>query len=185
MSNIYRVCYKKGDVELNVESSDKDYIDGKLAEFWNPSVGECITAMNFGQPNRNNLNEVADSSKSSTSVSEAVLASIIGSINDAENYDDIERHVLDRPDRIGRILMCYYFAYKHPVDPPLTTTHVERITSQLGIKIASANVAKVIRGGAGKYLTADRVRQKGIGVHYKINRRGTSFFEQITSGQTR
>jgi hypothetical protein len=115
-------------------------------------------------------------------VPEAVLTQVIASINDADNYDDIAKYVLDRADRTGRILMCYYFAHRHTTDPAMTTTDFERITSQLGVKIAQPNVAKVIRQGAGKYLTADRVRRRGQAVRYKINRRGIAAFEELVSG---
>jgi hypothetical protein len=181
MKEIYRVRYKRGDVEIDIESSDKDYIDNKLAEVqsFTPSVAN-ETVKSRGR--RKKSSPQGAQSGHADHVSDSVLAQIIASINDAENYDEIAKKVLDRSDRTARILLCYYFAERHPTKPALTTTDVERITSQLGVKIAQPNVAKVIRQGAGKYLTADRVRRKGIPVLYQINRRGIAAFERVVAG---
>lgn len=188
MSNIYRVRYKKGDVELDIESSDKEYVDRKLEEFWSTGAAETQNKTKRSRANRNHVKtkaaEEVHAPESSAKVPDSTLASIIASINDAENYEDIAKHVLDKADRTPRILMCYYFARKHPTDPALTTTDVDQITAQLGVKIAQPNVAKVIRERAGKYLTADRVRKRGFATHYKINRRGIATFEKIASGKT-
>ena len=186
-ANIYRVRYKKGDLELDIESSDKEYVDGKLAELW--KVEETQEHVDSSRLSRKQVKRTdphsTDGSDGITKIADSVLANIIASISDAENYEDIGKYVLDKPNRTARILMCYYFAHKHPTDPALTSTHVERITKQLGVGIAAPNVAKVIREGASKYLMADRVRKQGLAVHYKINRRGISAFENIVTGQNK
>ena len=163
MANVYRVRYKKGDLELVIESSDKEYVDQKLAELWKPGNEEKQT--NSTGLSRNHLLNDTDerNGEYGPQIPEGVLVALIASINEAENYEDIAKNILDKADRTARILLCYYFASKHPMDPPLTSTHVERITEHLGVRIASPNVAKVIRGGAGRYLTADRVRKKRKG----------------------
>jgi hypothetical protein len=185
IANIYRVRYKKGDVELDIESSDREYVDRKLAELW--KVEETQNHVKNGERSRRKekTRERDDKSGSdgNTRVTDSVLAEIVASVSDANNYEDIGKYVLDRPNRTARILMCYYFAHKHPRDPALTSTNVELITKQLRIGIAAPNVAKVIREGASKYLMADRVRKRGFAVHYKINRRGIAIFEKIVSGQ--
>lgn len=184
MANIYRVRYKKGDVELDIESSDKEYVDRKLAELW--EVEDTQNRVNNGERSRKKATPKRDDTSGSdgnTRVADSVLADIVASVSEADNYEDIGKYVLDRPNRTARILMCYYFAHKHPTDPALTSTNVERITKQLGIGIAAPNIAKVIREGVSKYLMADRVRKRGFAVHYKINRRGIAIFEKIVSGQ--
>jgi hypothetical protein len=184
MANIYRVRYKKGDVELDIESSDKEYVDRKLAELW--EVEDTQNRVNNGERSRKKATRERDDTSGSdgnTRVADSVLADIVASVSEADNYEDIGKYVLDRPNRTARILMCYYFAHKHPTDPALTSTNVERITKQLGIGIAAPNIAKVIREGISKYLMADRVRKRGFAVHYKINRRGIAIFEKIVSGQ--
>jgi hypothetical protein len=183
MANIYRVRYKKGDVELDIESSDKEYVDRKLAEFWKPGEEQQTERAGLSRKDALNGTGEPDGSNLGAKVPDCVLVTLIARINEAENYEDIAKNILDKTDRTARILLCYYFARKHPMDPALTSTHVERITEHLGMKIASPNVAKVIREGAGKYLTADRVRKKGIAVHYKINRRGIAIFEKIARGE--
>jgi hypothetical protein len=185
MSNIYRLKYKRGDLELDIESTDKEYIDRKLAEI---QKSEDEVAANGKLRRRQGSKRVGQRDAQATEinqVAETVLADIIAGINDAENYEDIGKYVLDRSDRKAKILLCFYFAHQHPTDPALTTTHVEQITAQLGIKIAQPNVAKVIRQTAGQYLTADRVRRRGFAVHYRINRRGIAAFEQVVAGGQR
>jgi hypothetical protein len=184
MREIYRVKYKQGDVELDIESSDKEYIDKKLAEL---RVSNQVTPGKNGDSQRRNRRKKSAPTDRQIrtddgQVADAVLAQIIASVNDADNYDDIAKYVLDRADRTPRILMCFYFAHQHQTDPAMTTGDVERFTSQLGVKIAQPNVAKVIRQSAGKYLTADRVRRRGHAVRYKINRRGIAAFEEIVAG---
>jgi len=183
MANIYRVRYKKGDIELDIESSDKEYVDRKLAELRGVEA-TANRVNNRERSRRKGKTREPDTSGSNgnAKVPDSVMADIVASVNEAANYDDIGKYVLDRPNRTARILMCYYFAHKHSTDPALTSTHVERITKQLGIGIAAPNVAKVIRKGASKYLMADRVRKRGFAVHYKINRRGIAAFEKIVSG---
>jgi hypothetical protein len=184
MANIYRVRYKKGDVELDIESSDREYVDRKLAEVW--GVGGTQRGASRGRSakkEKTKASETGDNLDADLKVNDRVLADIIASINDAENYDSIAKRILDKTNRTARILLCYFFAHKHPSDPALTSTHVERLTGQLRIQIASPNVAKVIREGASRYLTADRIRERGIAVHYKINRRGITLFEKIVAGE--
>jgi hypothetical protein len=184
MREIYRVRYKHGDVELDIESSDREYIDKKLAEMQISNTGPPGRGVASQRRSRRDRS-AATNGKIGTDdgqVSDLVLAQIIASVNDADNYEDIAKYVLDRADRTGRILMCYYFAHQQISDPAMTTSDVERITSQLGVRIAQPNVAKVIRQGAGKYLTADRVRRRGQAVRYKINRRGIAAFEEVVAG---
>jgi len=182
VKEIYRVRYKRGDVEIDIESSDKDYIDKKLAEVqsFTPSVAnEKVKSRGRQKKSSPQGPPTGDAGH----VSDSVLAQIIASINDAENHNEIAKNILDRSERTARILMCYYFAERHSTKPALTTRDVERITSQLGVKIAQPNIAKVIRQGAGKFLTADRVRRKGIPVLYQINRRGIAAFERVMAGR--
>ena len=182
MRDIYRVRYKRGDVELDIESSDKDYIDKKLTEIQSSSAevpAEATRSQRRGRGKKSPTTAASQGQAGSGQIDDSLLAQIIASINDADDYEAIGKRVLDRSDRTARILMCYYFAHRHSSDPALTTGEIERVTSQLGVKIAKANVAKVIRQVAGKYLTADRVRRQGLPVRYQINRRGIAAFEEI------
>jgi hypothetical protein len=44
MSNNYRVHYKKGDIEVEVESSDKDYVDQMLLKLLSPQASQSSLA---------------------------------------------------------------------------------------------------------------------------------------------
>lgn len=188
MTSLYRVRYKKGDFEVEVESSEQNYVDTKMRElletdFKKPS-GDTSGRKRAAKPSRASSRKVVEStSDNGDEVAESTLTEIITSINDADNFKDIEKHVLDQRDRLPRILMCYYFAHKHQSDPALITTHVERITEHFRVRIAASNVAKVIREGASQYLTGDRVRKRGVATNYKINRTGIDAFEKIMRGE--
>src|ERR1051325_6178251 len=114
MSEIYRVRYKRGDIELDIESSDKEYIDKKLAEIQSSTVAVATANVRAQRGNRSK-----GSTKTITSVDESLsvqahdsmLAAIIATINDAEDYDVLAKRVLDQSDRTARILMCFYFAH--------------------------------------------------------------------------
>jgi hypothetical protein len=44
MSSSYRVHYKKGDIEIEVESSDKDYVDQMLQKLLSQQVSQSSLA---------------------------------------------------------------------------------------------------------------------------------------------
>ncbi len=188
MTKLYRVRYKKGDFEVEVESSEQSYVDTKLRELletdFKKPTEDTGKRKQAAKPPRTSIRKaIGPNLGNHDEVSESTLAEIITGINDVDNFKDIEKHVLDKRDRLPRILMCYYFAHKHLKDPALTTTHVERITEHFRVKIAGPNTAKVIREGASQYLTADKVRKRGVAVNYKINRRGIDAFEKVVRGE--
>ena len=184
MTNTYRVRYKQGEFEIEVESSDQSYVDAKVRELLGGkpeiTVREPSKRTRTAKPAKPPRARVDRSAPDGNDdVADTDIAAIVASIHEAPNFDKIDRNVLKQRGELGRILMCFYFAYKYAENLLLSTGHVERITDQLRVKIASTNVARKIREGASQYLTADGVRKKGVPTYYKINRRGIETFERI------
>lgn len=91
--------------------------------------------------------------------------------------------VVDSRDMTRRVLLPLYVASE--IDPRcegVTSGFIARVYTELGVRIAQANVSRELSGKAKKYVLADTVRRKGAPVHYKISRAGRTFLEQGRNG---
>jgi hypothetical protein len=177
MANNYRIKYKTGDFEIEVESSDKSFVESKLKELIGEdrvanvkpgkSVAKKITPIKRVESGQDNSNEDGID-----------INEIVNSINDSDKHSAIEQKILKKSNRLNRILLILYFTNKIYGSVAITTGEIEKITDQLGIKISSANVASAIKVDL-KYFAADSVRKKGAIVRYKINKKGIDEFEKI------
>jgi hypothetical protein len=185
----FRVRYKLGDFEVEVESSQQAYVDTKLQELLKeasvlpkpPSavLGKAKTVSHA--PNR--AKTVPISEEPINDSSEDIIKAVVDGIRNSPDSLAIEKNILKKSDRLARLLMCYYFAYKHAGDASLTNKDVEAITDKLRIKIAEPNVAKTIREKAGKYLTSEKGQGKAA-TRFKIKQSGIDAFEIILKGET-
>jgi hypothetical protein len=105
------------------------------------------------------------------------LIDVVNAIKESDRYDAIESRILDKKPMLPRVLLCSYFANKTLDDPYLTTSQVETITHDLGVRIKASNVSGCFTDSGRAYFTADRVRRKGVAVRYKINRAGIRYVE--------
>jgi hypothetical protein len=171
----YRVRYTRGKTEIIIESNDKAYIDKKIKELGAAPI-KAAKRVTKARPARKR--------KVSTKIDQhtADLARVLSAIRTANNSRDVQSKVLDKRDRVGRILACYYFAERSG-QAGLTTRDVEALTGRLGNKIAQPNVGKVIRLNAKKFLSEEATTAGGGSV-YKINQRGRSAFENLVRGQS-
>lgn len=118
----------------------------------------------------------SDSDSASTeSVTEMAI------VNRLKEDEDLAwmHEVLDSRDMTRRVLLPLYVAAE--IDPSaegLTSGYISRIYTELGVRIAQANVSRELSGKAKKYVLADTVRRKGAPVRYKISRAGRSYLEQ-------
>lgn len=185
MSELYKVKLRIGTSIIEVESTDKSYVDGKLNEYLEKfSDTDNLESKTGKQRKKASKNKTkTKTGKVNNESKEVSISDLVAMIHDDETYESIEKNILNKRDRLGKILLCYYFANNHQDGPEITTGQVELLTDQLRIKIASSNVAKVIRQGASKYLTADQVRKRGATVKYKINRQGIKKYEAILKGE--
>lgn len=170
----YRVRYTRGKTEIIIESNDKAYIDKKLKEL---GAAPIKAVKRVTKPRTVRKRKVS----TKISAQAADLARVLSAIRTSNNSRDVQANVLDKRDRVGRILACYYFA-ERTGQVGLTTRDVEALTDRLGNKIAQPNVGKVIRLNAKKFLSEEATAAGG-GSIYKINQRGRTAFEGLVRGQ--
>jgi hypothetical protein len=189
MADNYRVRYRQGDVEIEVESSEKDYVDAKFQELLKLDSIE-LTAPVGGEVAAKQVIRAARKPRSATvkipsathdEDASVEVTAIIDAIHQAEKFPEIETNVLKKRDQLGRILLCFYFAYTQFNQAALSAKQVEEITDRLGNQIKDTNVSKTIRNKAKPYLTL--VTLGGDTKMFKMNIRGKDAFEKILSNQ--
>lgn len=108
---------------------------------------------------------------------------IANKINDCEESEALEEHVLDAADAVNKVVMCLYINDKYfDSKPALTTGDISKTLSQLGISISTSRVSLAISRKANSYVMKDNVTKKGAIIRYWINRRGKQYFEEVLSG---
>jgi len=185
MSENYRVRVKKGDQEFEVESTSKEYVDTKLKELISQADLDTkqSTRTQTRQDKKRKPRKGAGTNEgmSGSEAKSIDIPGIINHIKEADDFDIIDSKVLDKQNRLPKIMMCMYHAAKFKHDSYLTTGQVEQITDQLGVKIKTSNVSTAIKDNL-KYFNNKNVRKKGQVVYYKLNRNGEKAFEKILKG---
>lgn len=108
-----------------------------------------------------------------------LVLSIVNKVGDCDESEKIQSKILDQKDMKAKIILCFYISYKYFKNEWLTTGDIERITSGLGTKIAVGNVSNKIKSDLRQYLESGSVRKKGIPTPYRLNRKGTKYFESL------
>ncbi len=182
MSSNYRVHYKKGDVDIEVESTEKDYVDQMLNRLLTLTPIKTATPPS-GSSRRLNKTRVTGSNNDEADVTKPAIdvAGIVARIHESDEFDNLEKHILNKASQLPRVLLAFKFAHDSG-HHTLTTGDVEAITDQLGIKISQANVSHCISDNK-KYFTAGTVRKKGAKVPYKINRQGALALTKVIAGE--
>jgi hypothetical protein len=103
---------------------------------------------------------------------------ITNKISDCDEADLIQTRILDKRDREGRVLLCLYISHKYFGNTWLTTGDIEKITSELGVKIDISNVTKAVKS-LRLYIESGSVRKKGQPTPLRLNRKGIKRFEEI------
>ena len=112
---------------------------------------------------------------------EDLVLLIANKIGECEESEEMASKVLNKKNMEARILLCFYVSYKYFKNAWLTTGDLERITSELGIKIDIGNVSNKIKD-LRKYLESGSARKKGQPTPYRLNRKGSNRFEEILHG---
>jgi len=183
--NSYRVHYKKGDIEVEVESTDKGYVDQMLQKFLSPQAVQ-ISLPGLPKQKRKPLQtgrrqkqgKEAAGEEQETTVD---FAAVANAVHESDKTKDIDQNVLNKRGLLGRILIAFHFAHETG-NEYLTTGDVEKITDQLGVKIAQSNVSHCIAANR-KYFSAGTTRRRGAKVPYKLNRQGKLAYERCLAGQ--
>ncbi len=180
----YRVHYKKGDVEIEVESTDKDYVGQMLQKFLPPQAPKIPAgkpAKQKGKPpkigRRHPQGKEAVANEEETMIDYAAVAN---AVHESDKTEDIQKNILNKRDNLGRILLSFHFAHEAG-NEYLTTGDVEKITDQLRIKISQPNVSGCVAKNR-KYFSAARARRRGAVVPYKLNRAGEQAYEKLIAG---
>ena len=136
-------------------------------------VDECLES----------LGDVKISNKKQTKKEEKkkidITLLIVNKIKDCEEFEEIEKEVLDKNSIPNRVLVPFYICYKYFPEQGLTTGNIEKITEELGVRVRTPNVSNAITNSLWKYLAGDSSRKKGKAVVYKLNRKGVNYFESI------
>jgi hypothetical protein len=122
----------------------------------------------------------ADTAEGGDGDDEPDIARIVAIIRDCDEAETIEKKVLDKRDVMNRVLLCLWIVQKYVSQTMgLTSGDAEKITDQLGIKVHISHASTTLSDRAKAYVTGDSVRRKGGAVHYRLNRRGTQYFEGV------
>lgn len=186
MPGTYKVRVKKGEYEIEIESSDKAYVDAKLSQLLESSDAS------FPPPSANRTTPRRKASKRAKpkedcddtrpESAELDIAGLVAHIKDSDDYADVEKNIIDKKNVLAKIVMCLYYAAEFFDDPHLTTGQIQDITDQLSIRLGMANAANKIRDNQ-RYFTGKTVRKKGQPVPYKLNRQGEKAFEKFVKGE--
>jgi len=104
---------------------------------------------------------------------------IVNKIKDCEESEKIDAQVLNKISLPARVLLPFYICYKYFPEQGLTTGDIEKITSQLRVRVKVPNVSKAVAGSLQKYLAGDSIRGRGKTSRYKLNLKGAKYFESL------
>lgn len=107
-----------------------------------------------------------------------IALAIINKVGNCSESESIQTKVLDLKNVGPKVLLSFYIAYKYFDKAWLTSGDVERVTSELGIKITTGNASNKIKEMRA-YLESGAVRRKGAPTPYRLNRNGANYFEGI------
>jgi hypothetical protein len=114
---------------------------------------------------------------------EPSILDIVQTIKSCDEFEAIEKHILDRTSVVDRTLLPLLIVHKHFGNAfGLTSGDINRVTTELGIPIAAPNIANTLAGSASRYVVGDKLRKKGSAVRYKISHRGLQYLQAVISG---
>lgn len=111
------------------------------------------------------------------------LAQIVNLIKTSDEAEQIEEHILDKASAINRVLLPLYIIHEYLENRyGLTTVQISQITTDLGVRILRQNAYRALTGSGSGYVVADRVRRRGVGAKYQLNRRGVKYLKTVIAG---
>lgn len=124
-------------------------------------------------------------SKSRPEGASVAIAAIVNVLKSSDEAEAIEERILDKTSQVDRTLLPLYAVHEYMEEKVgLTSGDINRITTQLGIPISTANASRTLSGTASRYVMADSVRQNGVPVRYQLSRRGAQYMKGIIKGQS-
>ncbi len=123
--------------------------------------------------------------KSDEAIERFDISEIVNLVKSCDEAEDIETQILDRISQVDRTLLPLYIVHEYlDNEYPLTSGDISRVTTDLGIPLATANVSRTLSGTASKYVIGDKVRKKGQPVRYKLSRRGVQYINGVIQGSS-
>ena len=142
-------------------------------------INECL-----GEDDSNNLDTLKSSSnkekktipiQSYTTNPDELVLSIVNKVGNCEESEEIQSNVLDKKSMEAKILLCFYISYKYFKNRWLNSGDIEKITSELGVKITTGNVSNKIKD-LRQYFESGTTRKQGQPTPYRLNRKGSKHF---------
>lgn len=128
--------------------------------------------------------ETKSHSENNDSLAPKDLGKIVTAIKNDDNYESIEKNILDKRSQVDRVLLPLYAIQKHFSNAhELSSGEVSKILKNLGIQITQPNVAITFSRGASKFILGNKLRKKGSKVHYRISRSGEKYLARIIEGK--
>jgi hypothetical protein len=137
---------------------------------------EARVAVLEGQPKQKEVIEEASEENA-----EDLGLGIANKTTDCDESEFIQTKVLDGRSVDAKVLMCFYISNKYFGNAWLTSGDVQRITAELGVKIAVGNASNAMKK-LRTYLETGKVRKKGSPTPCRLNRIGVKRFEEILNG---
>jgi len=129
--------------------------------------------------------DIPKSKKSKTKEEQVDLSGIVNLVKSCDEAETIESQILDRISQVDRTLLPLYIVYEYLENEyPLTSGEISKVTTDLGIPLATANVSRTLSNTASKYVIGDKVRKKGQPVRYKLSRRGVQYLKNLIQGSS-
>ena len=113
------------------------------------------------------------------------ITAIVNAVKSSDDADSIEEKILDKTSQVDRTLLPLYVVHEY-MDKKfsLTSGEINKITTQLGVPIATANISNTLSRTASRYVMADSVRQPGVPVRYQLSRKGVQYMKSVIKGET-
>lgn len=111
------------------------------------------------------------------------LSQIVNQVKNCQEAEGIEKNILDRASMVDRVLLPLYVVHEHYGNQPgLTSGEIDKITTELGVRVSQPNASRTLSDTASRYVVGDKVRKKGQAVRYRLSRRGTQYLKSVISG---
>lgn len=142
-------------------------------------VGECLEVLTGDKSSEQNMSVIKHPVMDDKKNTGDYVLLIINKIKNCPESEKIDSRILAKTAIPGRILLPYYICYKYFPNQGLITGDIEKITSELRVRVKTPNVSNYITNSLWKYLDGDSSRVKGKSVTYKLNRKGANYFESL------
>jgi hypothetical protein len=153
MSSDYRVRYKNGEVEIEVQSADKEYVGMMIEKLLQPYGATSIATNSGARARKATKKALTKASEGGISEANIDAVKVANMVNEADNLAVIEKHILKNTSRIAKVILAFHFAHACGFKQ-LSSGDVVKITDELGVKVEKSSashidISKNVLGGWG------------------------------------